>query len=137
MLFTTTTFLVFFLWDIAYGADKTVDLSWTVPTLNSDGSPLTDLMGYRLYSGPTADGPWGNPIDIGIPTTAYTWTAPEGTDGVIYFTLTAYDDAGNESERSNVVSDDVDNVAPGIPPGLKVFRLAPGEGVVIVLPGGG
>src|SRR4029453_5263016 len=30
-----------------------LDASWTPPTTNTDGSPLTDLAFYRLYYGPS------------------------------------------------------------------------------------
>jgi len=39
-----------------------LDASWTAPTTNADGSPLTDLASYRLYYGttnpPCPDGPF-------------------------------------------------------------------------------
>ena len=31
-----------------------LDASWTAPTTNSDGSPLTDLASYRVYFGTSA-----------------------------------------------------------------------------------
>jgi hypothetical protein len=30
-------------------------LSWTPPTMNDDGTPVSDLVGYYIYSGPTPD----------------------------------------------------------------------------------
>jgi hypothetical protein len=39
-----------------------LDASWTAPTTNTDGSPLTDLAAYRVYYSPTnppcPDGPF-------------------------------------------------------------------------------
>jgi hypothetical protein len=32
-------------------ATPTVLLTWEAPSLNSDGTPLTDIAGYRLYYG--------------------------------------------------------------------------------------
>src|SRR2546428_7906082 len=34
---------------IGGGGDGDLDASWTAPTTNADGSPLTDLMSYRVY----------------------------------------------------------------------------------------
>jgi hypothetical protein len=34
---------------IGGGADGVLDASWTAPTTNADGSPMTDLMSYRVY----------------------------------------------------------------------------------------
>ena len=31
------------------GSDGVLDASWTAPTTNADGSPLTDLVSYRVY----------------------------------------------------------------------------------------
>ena len=33
--------------------DGVLDASWTAPTTNADGSPLTDLVSYRVYYGTT------------------------------------------------------------------------------------
>lgn len=39
---------------VATAEAASIDVSWTAPTTNVDGSPLTDLAGYRLYVGTTA-----------------------------------------------------------------------------------
>src|SRR5437879_11851826 len=42
--------------------DGVLDTSWTAPTTNADGSPLTDLASYRVYysttNPPCPDGPF-------------------------------------------------------------------------------
>src|SRR5262245_40558670 len=35
-----------------HGSAGVLDASWTAPTQNTDGSPLTDLVSYRVYYGP-------------------------------------------------------------------------------------
>ena len=80
-------------------------LSWTAPDQNTDGSPLTNLAGYRIYYGTGA-----NDLDqvisisnVGI--TAY--VVDDLTAGTYYFSIRAYTSAGTESSLSNVVSDTI------------------------------
>ncbi len=67
-----------------------------------DWSPNTepDLAGYRVYHG-TAPGTYGPAVDVGLATTHTISGLPAGTH---YFTVTAYDAAGNESARAVEVS---------------------------------
>ena|SRR5882672_3838665 len=37
----------------ASAADGVLDVSWTAPTTNANGGPLTDLASYRVYYGTT------------------------------------------------------------------------------------
>lgn len=73
-------------------------LSWDPPTTNADGTPLTDLAGYKLYYG-TTSGNYTNSVDVGNINTYKISGLAEGL--TYYFTVTAYDAAGNESEYSN------------------------------------
>ncbi len=76
-------------------------LSWTPPTANTDGTPLTDLAGYKVYYG-TASGKYSQSVNAGNVTT---YTVPNLTDGTTYyFATTAYNTAGAESGYSNEVS---------------------------------
>jgi Putative Ig domain len=77
-------------------------LSWTVPTVREDGTPLTGLAGYRIYYG-TAAGSYPNRVQIANPgvTSHMITNLPAGT---YYFVATAYDSAGRESNFSGVVS---------------------------------
>jgi len=75
-------------------------LSWNAPTTNGDGTPLSDLAGYRVYYG-TSSGNYSQNIDAGNVTT---YTVANLTDGLTYyFATTAYDAGGNESGYSNEV----------------------------------
>jgi hypothetical protein len=57
---------------ISPSTSNSVTLSWIAPTTNEDGTPLTDLAGYKIYY-------------------------PD----MYYFTIVAYDTSGNESNYSN------------------------------------
>jgi hypothetical protein len=83
-----------------YSAQAT--LTWTPPTSNANGTPLTDLAGYFVYYG-TASRNYSNNIPIGMVTT---YTISNLTNGLTYyFAVTAYDTAGNQSAYSNEVSE--------------------------------
>ncbi len=75
-------------------------LSWAAPTTNTDGTPLTDLAGYKIYYG-TSPGNYTTSIDIGNVTT---YTITNLSTGTYYFTVTAYDSSGIESSYSNQVN---------------------------------
>lgn len=75
-------------------------LRWQAPTENVDGTPLTDLAGYRIHYGPlsrnyTGDAPVDNPA-----ATSTTISLPSGT---YYVSMTAFDAQGNESAYSNEI----------------------------------
>ena len=80
---------------------SSVDLVWTPPTTNEDGSGLTDLAGYTVYGGLQPglyNVTWGVP-DPAAETTTVSFTASEGDRW--YFVITASDLTGNESGFSN------------------------------------
>lgn len=74
-------------------------LSWAAPTENTDGTPLTDLAGFKLFRGATSGGPYSIAVDIPNPTTT-TYEAAGLTVGDHYFVATAYNVAGVESAYS-------------------------------------
>jgi hypothetical protein len=77
-------------------------LSWQAPTTRTDGTPLTNLAGYRIRYG-TAQGSYPNVITIanGGVTSAVVQNLPPST---YYFVASAYDSTGAESTYSNAVS---------------------------------
>jgi hypothetical protein len=75
-------------------------LTWTAPTVNSDGSALTGLAGYHIYYGTTA-GSLTNTVDIANPATL-TYVVANLQAGTWYFAVTAYTNSGIESSDSNV-----------------------------------
>ena len=78
----------------------TATLSWTAPTTNTDGTPLTDLAGFKVYYG-TSAGSYSQSFDAG---NVLSYTISNLSSGTYYFAATAYDTAGNESVYSNQVS---------------------------------
>jgi hypothetical protein len=76
---------------------SSITLSWYKPTLNSDGSNLNDLAGYKIYYG-TSSNNYTQSIDVGNITSAVISSLSPGT---WCFATTAYDTAGNESGYSN------------------------------------
>jgi hypothetical protein len=78
-----------------------VTLSWVPPTTKTDGTPLTDLAGYKIYFG-TNSGNYTQNIDVGNVTSYTVTNLSAGT--AYYFATTAYDASSNESSFSNEVS---------------------------------
>lgn len=79
-------------------------LRWVAPTENVDGTPLTDLAGYKIYVGETSR-TYDETIDIGLPTEdVYDYDGSAREPGPYFFAMTAYDADGNESALSNEVS---------------------------------
>jgi len=94
----------------------TVNLAWT-------GNAESDLAGYRLYYGetPRTQGAYTHAVTIGQKeATAWSLSLDPGT---YYFALTAYDEAGNESELSAEVAAEVPASDPPGKPGKP--RLLP------------
>jgi len=87
-----------------------VTMNWQPPVQNIDGTPLTDLKGYRIYEASNSLATLDNP---GL--TTYTLSLPAGTHTL---TMTAFKD-GAESERSNsavIVVGDTVPVCGNTPP---------------------
>jgi hypothetical protein len=100
-----------------------LDLEWTAPTTNADGSPLTDLGGYRVYTGtaaPTCPGPGYVSLAAPAPTPAagetIGATLTSLTAGTTYWVrVSAVDTSGNESACTPAVSG-VANAEVGVTP---------------------
>lgn len=76
-------------------------LSWSKPTTNTDGSPLTDLAGYRIYYGRLPDSP-SDKLEIASPDTTSA-TIGKLSTGTWYFSIATYTTSGVESERTRPV----------------------------------
>ena len=75
---------------------------WTASTRNEDGSALTDLAGYKVRYGQSADG-LGQILDIAA--SAATTTRIEGlAAGTWFFTVSSYTNTGVESVPTGPVS---------------------------------
>lgn len=103
-----------------------LDLAWTGPTTNADGTPLTDLAGYRIYLASAVpprcpDASFGAAVASSAPAPvtgeAVAYQIPGLAAGTTYVALiTAVDSSGNESGCAGPVSGvawaDL-NVSPG------------------------
>lgn len=82
--------------------DKSVEVTWSAPTANTDGSALTDLAGYRVYYG-TSPGTLNQSVNV--PSAGATDYVVQGLKtGTWYFAVAAYTNTGLESTYSSVVS---------------------------------
>ena len=100
----TTTQMAQFSITVAAAAATTVShmVSWMPPTLNTDGSALTDLNGYRILYG-TQSGVYTQSVPVnGTGLTTYTIDGMQA--GTQYFiAMVAVNSAGNESDKSQEV----------------------------------
>ena len=97
-----------------------VNLAWDAPTTNTDGTPLVDLDGYKIYCSQTA-GDYTTPfceVDVGNVVTATIDVQTDG--GTFYFVATAYDTTEHESEPSNEVTHTFPFLCPAAPEALRV-----------------
>ena len=95
-------------------AQTTLTLNWDAPTTNADGTPLTDLAGFKVYH-TTTTGSYNaiDVVDVGnVLTTDRVMPA-----GSYCFVATAYDASTNESAYSNEVCADV------LPPATFQLRI--------------
>ena len=89
-----------------------LDVSWTAPTTNTDGTPLTDLQSYRVYYATS-----GSPCPTSSAVTVAASTSSPGpnrtesvrltglTPGTLYsVSVSAVDQNGNQSSCSSVAS---------------------------------
>lgn len=76
-------------------------LSWTAPTTNTDGSALTDLVGYKIYYG-TSSSALNNVLVVTSGVTSYVINGL--STGTWYFAVRSYTSIGTESDLSNLVT---------------------------------
>lgn len=83
-------------------AASSVTLGWVAPTENSNGTPITDLAGYKIHYG-TASSDYSQTVSISnAGLTRYVVdNLPTGT---YYFAITAYNAHGIESALSGEVT---------------------------------
>lgn len=83
-------------------ATGSATLSWQPPTQNTDGSPLTNLAGFKVYWGPSL-GTYPNSVTLNNPGLA-TYVVGNLVSGTYFFVVTSFSTAGTESSRSNSAS---------------------------------
>lgn len=81
-------------------ATGSATLSWTAPTENTDGTPLTNLAGYHIYYGTTA-GAWTSTITI-LEATETSYVVSGLAPGTYYFAVVAFNSDGIDSADSNM-----------------------------------
>jgi hypothetical protein len=100
---TATSSLPAFTITVALPVTRTATLNWTPPTQNMDGSPITNLAGYKVMYG-SSPGQYSQALSVPVPT--MTSVAIEALEAgrTWYFTVKAVNTSGVESDFSNEVS---------------------------------
>jgi hypothetical protein len=83
---------------VAAAPTKSVTLTWTAPTQNTDGSALNDLGGYKVYYGTTSH---QYSTTLTVPGAGASSVVIQGlTAGTWYFSVKSYTTTGVESDFS-------------------------------------
>jgi hypothetical protein len=88
--------------EVVATATGSVTLNWTSPTQNTDGTPLSNLAGYKIYWG-TSQGSYPNSVTLNNPGLA-TYVVDQLTPATWFFVATAINSQGVESALSGAVS---------------------------------
>ncbi|HKQ82516.1 MAG TPA: putative Ig domain-containing protein [Steroidobacteraceae bacterium] len=99
---TSTVSLPAFAINVAQSSSGGATLSWTPPTQNTNGTSLTDLVGYRIYYG-TSSSALTQQIQVANASVSSYVVSGLGS-GTYYFGVRAYNTSGTESALSNVAS---------------------------------
>lgn len=102
-------------------------ISWTATTVNTDGTPLTDLAGYKIYYG-TAPGNYTQVINAGNVNTFQVTNLTGGT--TYFFAISAYDITGNEGPLSNEASRAIPDTTPPVISGVYTSGVTPSSAVI-------
>lgn len=85
---------------------SSITLGWQPPTQNTDGTPITDLAGYKIHYG-TSSSSYEQTVTVqNAGLTRY--VVDNLPSGKYYFAITAYNSKGVESALSGEVSTQVD-----------------------------
>jgi hypothetical protein len=87
---------------VTQSASGSATLNWTPPTENTDGTPVTNLSGYRIYYGNSAAA-INESIQVANAGIA-TYVVSNLSPGTWYFEVRAYNAANMESSPSAVAS---------------------------------
>lgn len=82
--------------------DRSLALAWAAPQTNDDGTPLTDLAGYRIYYG-SRSGSYGHSVAVDDPA-ALSHRLESLAPGTYYVVVKAVNSAGAQSIASPEVS---------------------------------
>jgi len=84
--------------DVTQTGTASTTLSWTAPTMNEDGTTLTDLAGYKIYYGKSSRN-YTNTIQIDNPSVT-TYVVDNLSPDTYYFAATSVNSSGIESRYS-------------------------------------
>lgn len=87
---------------VAAPTTGTATLTWVAPTVNADGTPLSDLAGYWIRYG-TSSTSYSNNVRVSDPT-IQSYTVQNLASGTYFFAVAAFDTSDNASTDSNQVS---------------------------------
>ena len=107
------------------------NLSWTPPTQNEDGTPLTDLASYEIWHGCNQSGVYDTVEIVLTPATSHTVLGLPDT-GTCYFAAKATNAQGESSQFSGEVSRDMDQ--QGIPGPVTDTKITWQESQVMTTP---
>ena len=88
--------------EVVQVGNSSVTLTWTPPTENDDGTPLTNLAGYRIRFG-SQSGKYSSVVNITNPGLA-TYVLGGLAVGTYFIVISAYNQSGVESSYSNEAS---------------------------------
>lgn len=113
---------------VTYPVAKNVRLTWTAPTTNTSGTPITDLDGYRIWKR-TDTGSWAYITDVLAPTQTYIDSVSDvGIRDYSYY-VTAYDNCSSPAPKysapsntytDDFISTDACDTIPGMPGNFAV-----------------
>ena len=83
-------------------SNSSVTFSWVAPTENNNGSPLTNLAGYKIHYG-TASQDYTQVVALNNPS-LNRYVLDSLPSGTYYFAITAYNSAGIESNLSGEIT---------------------------------
>jgi hypothetical protein len=92
------------------GVVQTITVNFLPPTENTDGTPLTDLVGYRVLWGLTAALSGGSATVANPSATSITYTP--GSPGTWISAIRAINSKGRESDDSNLTSATATSTSP-------------------------
>lgn len=98
----STTSLRAFSIAVSEVANGSATLSWTAPTRNADGSTLSNLAGYRIVYGTSANS-LNRTIEVRNPGVS-SYVVENLSPATYYFAVRAFSSSGSESANSNVAS---------------------------------
>ncbi len=103
---TTSVSLPAFPIAVTQMANGSATIEWVAPTENTNGTPLTNLAGYRIYYGTSASA-MTKTVQIAHPSTV-SYEVTNLSPGTWYFSVRSYTSANVESNNSPVASKTID-----------------------------